>query len=314
MKKIEIRDNGLVANLYTPELSDESTKYSAILLMSGSDGGMPGANAIPEYYIENLVANGFLVLALAYFGVEGVPNTLVNIDLQYFEKALIWLGSKPYVNSSNISIIGQSRGGELVLILGTIFPQYIKSIVAYVPSNVINGGFPYPNQPAWLYHGQPLTPFVHGITSNIESLTELDELNTLTQQNKIFFHNNTQEDPFMLSDLFKIRNEQLGRELAEIPVEKIQCPLLLVSGGQDNCWPCEYYCQQIMHRLEQNQSTIFRKHVNYDNAGHGIFASREGGIYHYIGGFWCKLGGSVEGNLTAKNESQNELLNFLLNK
>jgi len=312
MKKIEIRDSGLVANLYTPELADEGKKYPAILLMSGSDGGMPGANAIPEYYIENLVDNGFVVLALAYFGFQGLPNILVNIKLDYFEKALIWLKSKPYVKSSNISIIGQSRGGELALILVTIFPQYIKSIVAYVPSNVINGGFPYPNQPAWLYHGKPLTPFVNGITSNAENLTELDELNTLTQQNKISFHHNTQDDPFMLNDLFKIRNQQLDRELSEIPVEKIQCPLLLVSGGQDDIWTSEYYCKQIMNRLDQYNSNIFRKHINYDNAGHGIFASREGGIYHYIGGFWCKLGGSVAGNLAAKNESRNELLNFLL--
>jgi hypothetical protein len=312
MKKIAIRDQGLVANLYTPELADESKKCPAILLMSGSDGGMPGANAIPEYYIENLVANGFVVLALAYFGMQGVPNTLVNINLEYFEQALIWLGSEPYVDSSRISIIGQSRGGELVLILGTIFPQYIKSIVAYVPSNVINGGFPYPNQSAWLYHGKPLTPFVNGITSNAENLTELDELNTLTQQNKIPFHHNSQEDPFMLSDLFKIRNELTSSTLAEISVEKIQCSLLLFSGGQDDIWTCDYYCKQIMNRLDMCRSNIFRKHVSYDNAGHGIFASREGGIYHYIGGFWCNLGGSCEGNLIAKNESNNELLNFLL--
>ncbi len=116
----------------------------------------------------------------------------------------------------------------------------------------------------------------------------------------------------MLSDLFKIRNQQLGRELSEIPVEKIQCLLLLVSGWQDRCWTCEYYCQQIMNRLDKYNSNIFRKHINYDNAGHGIFASREGGIYHYVGGFWCKHGGSVAGNLAAKNESRNELLNFLL--
>ena len=311
MKKNEIRDNGLVANLYTPELADESKKCPAILLMSGSDGGMPGANAIPEYYIENLVANGFVVLALAYFGVQGRPNILVNIELEYFEQALIWLRSQPYVNSSAISIIGQSRGGELVLILGTIFPQYIKSIVAYVPSDVVNGGFPYSNQPAWLYQGQPLQTFVHGLTSNDENLTELDELNTLAQQNKISFHHNTQEDPMMLIDLFKIRNQQSGREVSEIPVEKIQCPLLLLSGGQDNLWTCEYYCQQIMHRLEQHQSTIFRKHVNYDNAGHGIFASRDGGIYHSLGKFWCKLGGDSKSNEDAKKESMIELLEFL---
>ncbi len=55
--------------------------------MSGSDGCMPSANAIPEYFIESLISNYFAVLSLAYFGLPGLPSSLENINLEYFENA-----------------------------------------------------------------------------------------------------------------------------------------------------------------------------------------------------------------------------------
>lgn len=309
MKKIEIKECGLVGNLYLP--ATQIDKLPCIILMSGSDGGMPGANAIPEYFIESLVSNNFAVLALAYFGLPGLPSNLENINLEYFENAISWCQSQPQIKADLITLIGQSRGGELALILGTIFPEQIKAIVSYVPCNMRVGGATHPNQPAWIYKGMPLAPYLHGVSSNDMTLSECDDLINTTKDTKIAPHENTAEDPFIVADLFKLRNMQTDHQLTEISVEKILCPLLLFSGGEDALWPSEYYCDKITERLDYYNSDIMRKHINYKNAGHGIFASRDGGIYHSFGKFWCKLGGDSKSNEDAKKESMIELLKFL---
>lgn len=309
MKKDTIKYNNLVGNLYYPK--KQVNQLPAIILISGSDGGVPGANAIPESFIENLVSNNFVVLALAYFGVDGLPKYLENIDLEYFENAFYWLNIQPQVKTNSIGIIGQSRGGELALILGTLFPDNFKSIISYVPCNMVCGGFPYPNRPAWIYKGTPISPYLYGVSNTDINLTELADFINTAKTDIITPHENTQEDPLILTELFKVRNIQNNYKLTEIAVENIKCPILLFSGDQDALWPCDYYCQMIINRLNIHRSPIFRKHINYNNAGHGIFASRDGGIYHPHGGFWCKLGGTIEGNEIAKMESNIELLNFL---
>lgn len=308
MNEIIVNDNGLNGILYSP--SKTTSKIPAIILLSGSDGGIPGENAIPKSFIEELVNNGFIVLALAYFGINNLPQYLNNVSLEYFEEAVKWLQSRSDVKKDAIAIIGQSRGGELALILGTIFKQ-LKAIIAYSPSSMVTGGFPYPNQPAWLYKNNALIPFLGALSGNDPQLTEFDDLNQSTHDNLIPIHKNSEQDPFIIADLFFARNLTTNAKFSEIPVENIACPILLFSGGMDAIWTSNYYCESIVNRLRTNNSAINYKHINYEDAGHGIIASYEGSIYHPIGEFWCKLGGTPEGNKIANQNSVKETLEFL---
>lgn len=308
VKEIAVIDNGITGVLYSP--SQVSEKLTGIVLLSGSDGGVPGANAIPKNFIEELVSNDFIVLALAYFGLENLPPNLENIDLKYFESAIHWLQVNPDVKKDGIVLMGQSRGGELVLILGTALKQ-LKAIVAYAPSSMVTGGFPYPNQPAWKYEDNALTPYLGALSGNDPKLTELDDLNLSTHKKLIPIHENTEQDPFIIADLFTARNSMENAKLAEIPVEKIDCPLLLFSGSKDAIWTSTYYCKSIIKRLNAHNSPIKYKHINYEDAGHGLIASYDGPIYHPVGKFWCKLGGTPEGNQIANLESLKETIKFL---
>lgn len=308
MKEIAVKDNGITGALYSP--SQVSEKLTGIILLSGSDGGIPGANAIPKNFIKELVSNGFIVLALAYFGVDDLPSHLENIDLKYFESAIQWLQLHPDVKKVGIVIMGQSRGGELALILGTVLKQ-LKAIVAYAPSSMMTGGFPYPNQPAWKYKDHALKPYLGALSGNDSKLTELDDLNKSTHEKLIPIHANTEQDPFIIADLFSARNLMENAKLAEIPVEKINCPILLFSGSKDAIWTSTYYCKSIIERLNAYNSPIKCKHVNYEDAGHGLIASYDGPIYHPVGKFWCKLGGTPEGNKIANQESFKETIKFL---
>src|SRR5258708_13315287 len=64
---------------------------------------------------------------------------------------------RPDVLSEKIAVVGTSRGAELALQLGSIYPQ-IKAVVAYVPANTRfpaccgDNKAPY----AWTLNGHPL--------------------------------------------------------------------------------------------------------------------------------------------------------------
>ena len=307
VQKYSIHYQNLVGTLYT--CSDG--KKPGIMLLSGSDGGVPGKNAIPESFVEYLVKSGFTVLALAYFGMDRLPNALENIPLEYFISAIEWFKRQAYVDPFRIGVIGQSRGGELALLLASSFPELIQAVVACAPCNMICGGFPHPNRPAWTCHHKPLTPYLSGLSNADDDLAEADDIKMAIESNKIPRHANTAEDPYVIADLFAARKETPRAQEAQIAVEKISCPLLLISGDKDEIWPSYFFCELIMKRLSDCNWKFYKEHIHYKNAGHGVLTNYDGPIYHPMGGFWCRLGGTVDGNKNAHELSWLAITNFL---
>ncbi|HTX77178.1 MAG TPA: acyl-CoA thioesterase/bile acid-CoA:amino acid N-acyltransferase family protein [Terracidiphilus sp.] len=127
-------------------------KHAAVLVLGGSEGGTPTGRA------AWLASHGYAALALCYFRCEGRPDTLLRIPLEYFQQALGWLMERPEVDGERLGVMGVSRGGELALQLGSMFPA-LKAVVAYVPANVR-----YPAccgysglMPAWTWRGRDLS-------------------------------------------------------------------------------------------------------------------------------------------------------------
>jgi len=131
-------------------LPAESERHPAVLVLGGSEGGMPLARA------AWLASHGYAALALCYFRCAGRPQSLERIPLEYFGQALGWMAQRSEVDGNHLAVMGTSRGGELALQLGAIYPE-IKAVVAYVPANVR-----YPAccgqrlDAAWSFEGQPL--------------------------------------------------------------------------------------------------------------------------------------------------------------
>jgi len=141
-------EGALVGRLFLPAGVD---KHAGVLVLGGSEGGMPVRRA------AWLASHGYAALALCYFHCEGRPPDLERIPLEYFGQALGWLSHREEVNANELAVMGVSRGGELALQLGSMFPA-IKVVVAYVPANIrypsCCGGLPLPS---WTWQGQPLT-------------------------------------------------------------------------------------------------------------------------------------------------------------
>jgi dienelactone hydrolase len=123
---VQVLEDGLSGIFLSP--AGQGT-HPGVLVLSGSNGGVPIRPA------EWLASHGYAVLALAYFHYEDLPPLMEAIPLEYFERALAWMAKRPEIASQRIAAMGTSRGGELALQLGSMFPQ-IRAVVAYVPADV----------------------------------------------------------------------------------------------------------------------------------------------------------------------------------
>ncbi len=221
--------------------------FPAIIVVTGSGGGL-NANRAAQF-----ASHGYAALALAYFAYEDLPTGLFEIPLEYFETAIQWLQANPKVDGERLAVTGGSRGGELSLVLGSTFPQF-KAVIPYVPSSVSWGGVGVegnPDRPAWTYRGKAIPYITHKPSEEVEV-----------------------EDPSKPIPLTPAFLEAMQKEealrAATIPVEKINGPVLLISGEDDQMWPSTLFSRLVMQRLEQQRFKFPYQHLSYPGTGHSI--------------------------------------------
>jgi dienelactone hydrolase len=263
-----VRADGLVGVFYEPP---GDGRHPAVLVLGGSGGGIPPALGPAG----GLASRGYAVLALAYFGVEPLPRALSNIPLEYFGTALRWLAGQPSVDAGRIGVLGASRGGELALLLGVVYPS-IRSVVAYMPSNVVwRGCCDLSTAVAWTVAGRPIAmmpPPGRRLATDVER--------------------------------------------AEIHVEKIHGAVLLISGKDDGVWESAPMADKIAVRLKRGDFPYPFQSLTYDHAGHSITRPYEStmnlnGRRHPLTGRVVHAGGTPAGTAKAREESWRQMLGFV---
>ena len=226
--------------------------HPVVIVLSGSGGGFDLDKAAV------LSRHGFATLALAYFGIAPLPTWLHRIPLEYFEAALAWLRAQPEIDSQRVGILGVSRGAELALLLGSMFPQ-IRAIVAYAPSSVAwaaSGRDKTTGEiiPCWTWRGKPV-PFA---PLPLRGFMWRSAFPVVALKRPVMFRN-----------LFRagLRNRR-AVERAAIPVENIRGPILLISGGDDHLWPAAEMSEAIVARLKRHGSAHAGEHLHFAHAGH----------------------------------------------
>lgn len=285
MKRLLLEEEGLVGALYLPRAQ---LSLPLVVTLGGFRGGVNPCRA------ERLVSCGFAALALAYFGCSALPVSLENIPLEYFEKALAWAARHPSIDPNRITLWGVSRGAELALLLGALVPEKICAIVATVPTSAVYGSF-QTDAPAWTYRGnlfQPNAPFPR-LKMDVSRGQSATSALALT--------------PYFLEGM---KNEAAFEE-SRIPVEKIRCPMLLISGDDDQMWPSSDFSRQIIERLQSKRASCLCTHVAYSGAGHALSSSEEIVELHPILKIWLALGGNPRDNAYAKEDSWKKTIHFL---
>ena len=287
IRRLEVREDGLVGTLFTPATG----AHIGVLELGGSEGKLYETRA------ALLASQGFAVLALAYFDLPGLPDQLINVPLEYFERALKWLQARPEVSGERIGVLGSSKGGEAALLIGATYPELVGGVVGVVPGGLVYEGIDRTNShPAgtpmssWSLEGKPV-PYVP-YTVN---------------WNEYF----SQPPPVRLTPAHVEAVERCDPatlEAARIRVERIETPVLLISGGDDATWQ-SYDLSLIAQRtLEAHGRDV--EHITDPNAGHYLSLL---GFPTFVRSPWGDGGGTPAGNARVQSAGWKRTLEVLRN-
>lgn len=292
-----LAEDGLVGTLFLPA---GEGPHPAIMILNGSGGG------INEPRAALWASRGVAALALGYFGAPGLPKYISNTPLEYFARGLDWLRARVRPKNDFVAVAGQSRGGELALLLGATFPDKVSAVLGYVPSAFVHGGQaaadPAPelgrDGPCWTLDGKPL---VHQWQDNATASWKPYDDATDMRRNADAMRTALGDPPAMAS--------------ARIPVERIAGPVLLLSGGDDGAWPSDLYSLIVQTSLlaAGHRHEVLWK--NWSAAGHSILfpytpATRIA-HRHPVSGIATTMGGSPAANAEANADAWEAALAFV---
>jgi uncharacterized protein len=289
-----VEEEGLVGTLFCPSTPGP---HPAVIALGGVGGGLREGGA------EALASEGFASLALAYFGVDPLPSELVEIPLEYFEWAIAWLNSQPEVDANRIALVGNSKGGELALLLGATYPEDVKAVIGYAPSAVVWQGITF-NREA--YHGGPRSPW----SLRGEPVPFARFARPLPTQMVRMVGSYLGRQPIVGRVFYEraIKNET-AVAAAEIAVEKIDGPLLLISGTEDQMWPSTRLSEMAIERLKAHDHPFPYEHLRYEGAGHMITLPNAEPPVSWTSRY--EVGGTREANEFANADSWTKVLGFL---
>jgi dienelactone hydrolase len=237
-RALPIAEAGLVGDLYLPPGSGE---WPGVLLLGGAEGGRPD-----PAYASLLSAQGYVVLALAYFGVPGLPKTLTHIPIEYGLAGARWLAERPEVSGDRIGLVGTSKGAEYALVLASAEPSRFAAVVAHGPSDLV---WPAPGDPSgvpvssWTRGGRDL-PFLRWASPRGASAAAQGYERAVAIATR-------------------------GRlAAARIRVERVNAPVLLTSGGADGVWPSTAQAQRALAEIIEAGNPHGSRHLDFPAAGH----------------------------------------------
>jgi hypothetical protein len=273
-----VAQKGLVGEFYAPPTPG---RHPAILVLGGSEGGLQGSVPLAR----RLANEGYATFALAYFGAPGLPDQLDLLPVEYFRTALDWLEARPEVDRRRIGVIGVSKGAEAALEIASRYPD-IRVVVVGVPSSVVWQSLNFTTvNSSWTTGGKPVAFVPYDTSKPFTGVYNIyaDSLATLAQHQD-----------------------------AIIPVEKINGPVLLVSGASDGMWPSGPMSEQVIARLDAHHFRFEHRLLNYPNAGHGAFGAPIAADNPRAQTL-ARFGGTLEGNLAARADGWPKVLAFLKN-
>ncbi|MBM9519863.1 acyl-CoA thioesterase/BAAT N-terminal domain-containing protein [Desulforhopalus vacuolatus] len=236
-----VDQEGVTGTLFYPA---SKGPHPAVICLSGSGGGFNEPRA------SLLAAHGYAAFALAYFGAGSLPRELHEIPVEFIERGLSWLGQHNSVDCDRIAVYGYSKGGELALLLGSLYSQ-IKAVAAFSGSSFVWQG---------LRFGRPGSSWTQG-GKTVPYLPMKVPLYTIF---KLFLGKTVAFRESYTRGLRASKN----LDTAAIRVEQINGPVFLVAGTDDQVWPAADFADTIAERLKQHEHQYPCKYFREKGAGH----------------------------------------------
>jgi dienelactone hydrolase len=272
-----ITESGLLANYYPAK----ERSGPGILLLGGSEGGIGRYSVVRAL---DLQSEGFSVLVPSYFGGPGQRRTLELVPLEVFDRALDWLRRRPEVHDDSIAVVGHSKGAEAALLVGVRHPE-LSAVVAGAPSSVVWAGIdwysPFNPDSSWSSDGRALSSLSYGLFKPWQRVGRVyeDGLEHLAEHPD-----------------------------AEIPIERIKSPVLLMCGENDTLWPACPMSRHLRARSVREGGPRVEVLVSED-AGHSAFGPRLRTGHPDLHDRWS--GGSAAANNAARTRGWRLVVEFL---
>ncbi len=211
-----------------------------VVAFGGSEGGQSFADEHTRDLRSKFAQLGFSFLSVGYFGDDGLPKKLDRISLTAIYDTIQQVGKKLKISTPLILLIGASRGAELALNLASRYE--FMGVIALVPSGL---SIPYVNNK-------------ENASSWTFNYKEVPALNlTYDQIKKVGWFKAIETG---------LKNS-VNKESAAIKVENIEGFIFLSSAKNDELWPSEQMCADMIERLKRNNFKYHYEHVSMDG-GH----------------------------------------------
>ena len=261
----------------------------AILLLGGSEGGLKESRNV---FARQLAAEGYAVLYPGYTATSEANRAFNMVPLEIFDAALDWLAARPDIVAGPVAVIGHSKGAEGALLLASR-DERIGAVIAAMPSDVVWQGFSFDPvdlsklYSSWSADGKPVPYVRYDMPAWYEWATGAT----------------------MLGMFEESRAAADSKQDTLIAIEKIDAPVLLICGEQDNLWPG---CDMARNLRERSAAAGGPKVelLAYEDAGHWGFGPATGldkGDTRLLG----QMGGSVESDMAARADQWAKILAFL---
>ncbi len=228
-------------------VSKEGSQQPLFVYFGGSEGGnsMTKERNVGErtFYTDQ----GYAVLGIGYFGMEGIPDGLDRISLNAIYDEIVKASKHPNVDSSCIVVAGASKGAELALVLASKHPK-IKAAVSLVGGHAVFAG---------------TSMSTHGQTSSF----------MFNDEQLPFIPLSFDVLPSILLGDYRgayevaLKDKQAVKD-SIIKVEDINGPILLISGEKDHIWPSKEMSDEVIKRLKDKSFTFPYKHIAVPNGNH----------------------------------------------
>jgi pimeloyl-ACP methyl ester carboxylesterase len=272
VQRLLINDGDALGVVYRPE---RPVGRCAVVL-GGSGGG------IPDRFTSRVASTGVLAFGVAYFGVAGLPDSLVGIRLERVVRAIKAFRRRFEVEGP-LGLVGSSKGAELALCLASRVGELVGPVVVASPTSVswygLDGyGRPAMTRPSWSWDGVavPFLPYRQGARPSFSPGTGL-RVDGCYQQSGY---------PAEWVDA------------ASLQVEKAAGPVLILAGENDHMWPSAAMATQLIERMRASGRANDVSAAFYPDAGH-VFLHHDASRCAASGAVKIDFGGSAAGDAEA---------------
>lgn len=226
-------------NMDTHLYLSDGMKQPLLVAFGGGSGGNDWERNYLKEKRDSILAHGYAFLAIGYFKSDHAPDALDRISLNAIADTIMNIARHaPQIDTTRIVLMGASKGGELVLNLASRYPCF-TGVIALSTSHV---SFPAltlsANTSSWTYNNEEV-PFVPAPFETIW--------------------------PALQGDLYGAFSLMLENKAAvtqaEIEVEKINGPILIISADEDEQWPAAEMSDQLVGRLKRNHFDHSYNHI-----------------------------------------------------